>query len=136
MYLELGEVNGTEGRLRIVVTEATARGPEEPLPTLPSLKARLIASDENSPTYEITWPSFVGYAVRDESASVVDLPPIGTASFEEISDKAFSNFVGAGMIAYDFLDPIRAWRLVCLNHVINVAARCAPTIQRLNLQAT
>lgn len=128
IYLdEIGEP--ADNLLRLVLLEA--RASTEPV-ELPG--TRIIASPiEHGPgcrVFELTWPSYVAYAVTNESFAAVppEAPPvIDTLSCQ--SESAFLKHVARTTIASDdYPGPLKHWRLIALNHVVDVVGVDAPEV--------
>ena len=139
VYLRaLGEPK--DNSLRLVVQEAVAAPaarPEitKPMPaTLRKLlsDARPIVSDASCYSYELSWPSYIAYAVRNESYATVDDKQTYEGKWlRRYSRSAFLEFVDKGTWADSKVPgPFVHFAVVTLNHVVDVASLEAPTVRR------
>ena len=80
--------------------------------------------------FEISWRSYIAYAVRNESYA-----QNGTDEFEgrlfRISSKShFLDYVTQATFATpNFPGPFRHWTLACLNHVVEVVSQVEPVMR-------
>lgn len=91
-----------------------------------------IVSDDGCFCYELTWKSYVAYAVRNESFATADKeePHEGRLLRRYASGK-LREFVAKSTFSESlFADRIGYWQIVTLNHVVDVAAVEAPQIRR------
>jgi hypothetical protein len=140
-YLYLTDIGEPEDNvLRLVVTEG--RVADEPsqadlaafrdLGRLAS-GARSIVVDEVSASYELTFGTYIAYAVMNESFTVANESEVYTGHlFRTYSKSAFLEYVAAATIASDdYGGPYVHYGLVCLNHIVEVASAAPPRIVRL-----
>jgi hypothetical protein len=135
LYLrEIGEPK--ENSLRIVVEEAIA-GPLEKTseikqPPIPMQDARPIISDSSCFSYELVWPSYVSYSVRNESYATVDKEEKFEGRFlRHYSKSKFLDYVSKSTFANNtYLGPLAHWEIVTLNHIIDIVSTHAPQIRR------
>lgn len=138
-YLYLTELAEPEDNvLRLVVTEGRV-GEQltlgKPMDAVDEFIAgsRPIVADDRSAAYEITFESYVAYAVVNESYTIAD----DTERFDgkllrTYSESKFLSYVALATIASeDYGGPYRHYGIVCLNHIVEVASRMAPTVVRL-----
>lgn len=139
LYLnEIGEPNDNE--LRIVLGEAVsgqaysqAKIAEEQLPELRQIleNARPIIHGKGCRIFELIWPSYIAYSVRNESFTTVDEEEVGDGRlFVEYAASKYLDFVNAATFAdASYPGPFKHWGLNCLNHIIDVVSIDAPIIQ-------
>jgi hypothetical protein len=136
-YLFLREL--TEPRdnsLRLVVQEAVVNpiGIVRPHPELPELNEILrgaspIESTEDCRTFELTWERYVAYLVTEECVG-----SCGRDEDEIYSGKLFRVYTESHFLEHlardtgGHTDPILHFKLICLNHLIDVAAYAAPEV--------
>ncbi|HOY54949.1 MAG TPA: hypothetical protein PK879_12205 [Opitutaceae bacterium] len=138
LYLrEIGEPGNNT--LRLVIEEAVA-GPEttsapNEMPT--ELReilhaSRPIISDASCFSYEITWRSYISYAVRNESFVTVDKEEKYEGRFlRHYSTSKFLDFVAKGTLADSkYPGPFAHWEIITLDHVIDVVSVDAPHVCR------
>jgi hypothetical protein len=94
-----------ENTLRLVVEEAKADGPPEDLEVLPGKVIRgtvAIESDPSCQVFEVVWPSYVAYGVRNESfTSWDDAEAFEGRHFRVYSKSHFRDYVARGTFASD-----------------------------------
>jgi len=134
-YLYLREIGEpVDNSLRLLIEEAKADGPPEDCELLPGKVIsglRSIESDETCRMFEILWPSYVAYSVRNESFTQIDNDEIWTGRlFCEFSKSHFLDYVvRATFASADYPGPLRHWGINCLNHVVDVVSSVEPQIQ-------
>lgn len=141
-YLYLHEiVEPEENGLRLIVREAQIGEP----PTQAVLDAesnpeirRMLSESrgiEHRPgckVFEIYWPNYVGYSVRDESYA---LPEPDTSEgtgrlFVEYTRSLYLEYLSRATFAdSDYPGPFKHWALYCQNHCVDVASTKEPTIE-------
>jgi hypothetical protein len=130
---ELGEPE--ENTLRIVVEEAKADGPPEDLEICGKVIQGLgsIESDETCRQWELVWPTYVAYSVKNESyTSWDDSERWEGNSFRLYSKSHFLDYVAKDTFARDgYPGPLKHWRLVCLWHIVDVVGNVEPELERL-----
>lgn len=84
-----------------------------------------------SRTFELYWPQYISYAVRNESYCLLDKEEEWEgSSFRIYSRSKFLDFVARSTFASaDYPGPYRHYRVLCANHLIDVAAQAAPTVR-------
>jgi hypothetical protein len=130
----------SENQLAIRVLEATGDGPvptalidAEPFTPLRDIlsQARTIEHRSGCRIFEITWPSYLGYSVLNESFALPE-PETSTRTgrlFVEYTSSAYLNYLKrASWASSDYPGPCRHWAALCLNHIIDVASVDEPTI--------
>jgi hypothetical protein len=132
-YFFLSEIGEPEDNtLRLVVIEASAQGIEVKVPGT-GLTGQPILPEPTAKPLELTWTSYIAYAVRNESYATPEegqQPP--TDMLSERQGTAFLTFVAQATFAtVDFPGPFRHWELVCLNHVVDVVSTEAPVVRQL-----
>jgi len=129
--------NLTEPRdnsLRIVVQEAVDN---PPLPKLRELATNVvhvspIESTESCRTFEMTWRHYVAYLVTEECVG-----SCGSDEDEIYSGKLFRVYTKSHFLEHLARDtglhtkPILHYKLICLNHLIDVAAYAAPEFKQV-----
>ena len=130
---EIGEPD--ENELRVVVEEAKADGPPEDRKILGHVihGTRAIESDESSRLFELVWPSYVAYCVRNESYTSWDDSEAWEGTLFRLYSKShFRDYIAAGTCASDdYPGPLQHWSLVCLRHIIDVVGSVEPKVRRL-----
>jgi hypothetical protein len=124
-----------ENTLRVVIEEAKADGPPEDIEILGKIisGSRPIESDESCRLFELIWPSYVAYTVRNESYTSWDESEEWEGNlFRLYSKSEFRDYVSRGTFATDdYPGPLQHWSLVCLRHVVDVIACVEPEMRRL-----
>ncbi|MBD8530577.1 MULTISPECIES: hypothetical protein [unclassified Massilia] len=141
LYLEeIGEPSDNELRLKIV--EAKSDGApgsvderNEALHEILSTASR-IESGSGCQIFELYWPSYVAYSVRNESFCLVD-------AYEEFDGRLFVRYARSRYLDFlvkaTFADasypgPFVHYGIFCLNHIIDVVSLDAPVV-RVSLQS-
>lgn len=119
--------------LRLLVAEGRVSETEETWDvagvSFPGIRSIDITSQ--SRRFELYWPRYISYAVRDESYCSWDKDEswIGS-SFRIYSTSKFLDFVGNGTFATaEYPGPFKHYEIVCLDHIIDVASEDPPTIR-------
>lgn len=137
-YLYLNELTEpSDNELRIVFAEAVSGELVDPQtmaddPVLQKMLsgARAIVQTPQSKVFELYWPTYVAYSVRNESF-------VSSDKYEEFegrllvkySKSRYLDFVAAATLASnDHPGPLQHWWLCCLNHIVDVVAVDAPSI--------
>src|SRR5665213_378142 len=126
IYLrEIGEP--VDNTLRIVIEEAKADGPPKDCEVVPGKVVsglRDIKTDENCQAFEIVWPSYVAYSVRNESFCMIDKLEVSDGRLFCLYSKShFLDFVARATFAStDYPGPLRHWGINCLNHILDVVS--------------
>jgi hypothetical protein len=125
-----------DNALTIVVDEAAA-GPEGDIEILPGevlSGSRPILAMQGLRSFELTWTSYVAYAVRDESYCVQDTTESWVGRHLcRYAKSHFLKYVEDATIASDeYPGPLRHWGVICLNHVIDVVSTSDPVVRLLN----
>ena len=140
-YLYLASISEPDdGGLRLVVHEARAGGPvgAEALARehLPEVRALLASSSaiEHGPgckVFEIYWPSYIAYAVENESYA------LGQPADSEAEGRLFKLYKKSAYLDYlsqvsfaspEYPGPYKHWAVLCLDHIVNVASTDEPAI--------
>jgi hypothetical protein len=134
LYLrELGEPE--ENTLRVVVEEAKAEGPPEDIEILGKIirGTRPIESDDSCRLFELVWPCYVSYCVRNESYTSWDDTQVWEGRLFRVYSKShFRDYVAKATFASDeYPGPLRHWCLLCLNHLVDVVGCVEPELRRL-----
>jgi hypothetical protein len=135
-YLYLREVGEPEElSLRVVIEEARAVGPPEDIEIAGKVVSgtRPIESDSGCRLFELVWPSYVSYSVRNESFCVIDEAETWQGRlFCTYSQSHFLNYVKQATFASDeYPGPVRHWGVNCLNHIVDVVSVDEPMIRRI-----
>jgi hypothetical protein len=119
-----------------VVEEAKADGPPEDITIAGKIISgtRSIESGDSCRLFELLWPSYIAYGVRNESYTSWDeLEVFEGRMLREYSVSHFRNYVAKGTFASnDYPGPLRHWCLLCLNHLVDVIGCDEPEIRLLN----
>lgn len=122
--------------LRLVIEAAHAKGPAEPLdPSLPALgEGRTIVADETTPAWEVTFDTYVAYAVLNESFALPaqdDEAWEGAQFFHRYRKSRFLEHIRSVTFASDeWPGPMLHFEIVCLNHVVEIVTTHEPEITR------
>lgn len=139
LYLnEIGEPADNE--LRLVITEAMSGEPvdasvvaKEELPELREILAnsRPIVHGPGCRVFEIIWPCYIAYSVRNESFVSVNSSEVKTGRlFVEYSVSKYLDFVEAATFARaDFPGPFKHWGINCLNHIVDIVSTDLPKMK-------
>lgn len=139
-YLYLQEIGEpSDNVLRLVVAQAVLSGPisDESLavhpPELRQLlsDSREIAHEPGCKVFELVWPSYIGYSVRNESYALPEPESaVGEGKlFVEYSSSRYLDSVASSTVASEnYPGPYVHWALYCLNHTVDVASTEAPAI--------
>jgi len=130
----------SENQLSIRVLEATGGGPvpsavidaERLVPLKEILmKASSIEHRAGCRIFEITWPSYIGYSVRNESFAIAELENSTGFShfFCEYASSTYLNYLKqASWACNDHPGSYKHWAVNCLNHIIDIASVEEPQI--------
>lgn len=125
-----------ENSLRLVVEEASARGVPKPIKIgdIELGEGVPIRSTRESRFFEIIWHHYIAYSVRNESYTARD-------KYDEVdwgelvcgySKSRFLDYVSQATFASAVHPgPFQHIRVVCQNHVIDIASTEIPRIERL-----
>lgn len=139
-YLYLQQLSEpTVNSLRIIVKEAvvnrSASG-RPVFPRLPELTEILrdswpIESTEGCKTFELYWKSYAAYLVTEEMVGSIAPGGYGDQVFTGKLLRVYTKPHFLDHLARDTgpLDPVQHYKLVCLNHLIDVAAYAPPEIR-------
>jgi hypothetical protein len=136
-YLYLRQISEPrDNSLRLVVEEAVANHADVARSTLPELAGIMrdaypIESIEGCKTFELYWKRYASYLVTEEL--------VGSNAIGGYEDEAFSGTILRLYTKSHFLDhlardtggllePIQHYKLICLNHLIDVAGYAPPEI--------
>jgi hypothetical protein len=139
-YLGLQELSEpTVNSLRIIVKEAVVNRSASGRPVFPGLPqlteilrdAWPIESTEGCRTFELYWKSYAAYLVTNES---VGSTAAGGYEDEVFTGKLFRAYSESHFLAHlardtGPIDPLQHYKLICLNHLIDVAAYAPPEIR-------
>jgi hypothetical protein len=140
-YLYLRQLSEPkDNSLRLIVEEAVANrsGMAPGWATTPGLANILrdaypIESSDGCKTFELYWKRYVAYLVTEEMAASCgnyeDEVYIGTV-FRTYEKSHFLEHLARDTGGH--CDPVRHYKICCLNHIIDVAAYAAPDVRLLN----
>lgn len=129
-----------ENALRLVIEEAVAGAPadlraaataaslQEPEPILQG--ARLISHSEGCRVFEVVWPRYIAYSVRNESYVTNDKYDLFEGRLlVKYTRSRFLDYVELGTFATsEYPGPFAHWGIICCNHVIDVVSTDEPEI--------
>lgn len=140
-YLYLDQLlEPAEGQLWVRILEATGGGPiphevldSEPFKPVGDVLGRATRIEHRSGCriFELTWRSYIGYSVLNESFA---LPEPGTSThvgrlFVEYTSSTYLDYLRrASWASADFPGPYRQWAALCLNHVVDIASVDEPAV--------
>lgn len=140
-YLYLDKMfEPAENQLTMRVLEATDGGPvrtaildAEPLEPVKAIldRAKTIEHCNGCRIFDITWRSYVGYSVLNESFALPEPKTsigIGRLFVEYQSSTYLEYLKRASWACADYPGPYRHWAALCLNHIVDVASVDEPTI--------
>jgi hypothetical protein len=128
------------GGLCLVIHEAIVGGPQdattmadEPLPELRAMLAQsnAIIHGQGCKVFEIAWPSYIAYAVENESFALPEPnESIGTGRlFVEYTKSVYLEYLEKATFAsVEYPGPFKHWAVLCLDHIVNVASTEDPSI--------
>jgi hypothetical protein len=95
--------------------------------------SRPIESDESCQLFELIWPNYVAYCVRNESYTQWDPTEVWEGQqFRIYSKSHFRDYVEKDTFASDkYPGALQHWSLICLNHIVDVIGSKQPQIRRL-----
>lgn len=125
-----------ENMLRLVIEEARADGAPQDIEILPGKVISdlvPIESDASCQLFELVWPSYVAYCVRNESfTSWDDSEVFKGRHFRLYSKSHFRDYVARGTFASDdYPGPLKHWCVVCERHLVDVVGCAEPALRRL-----
>lgn len=133
-YLHLADIGEPEVNvLRIVVDEAKASNDTDvEIPDTPFL-GKPIVSDETCRRYEIIFPSYVAYAVLNESFAKVDDYEQHTGRYFRLYSKShFLDFLSVATFASDdYPGKSIHYEIACLDHIVDVISSDEPDIREM-----
>jgi hypothetical protein len=95
-------------------------------------QATAIEHREGCRIFELTWPTYIGYSVLNESFA---LPEPETSThvgrlFVEYTSSTYLDYLKrASWACADFPGPYRHWAALCLNHIVDVASVDDPAVE-------
>jgi hypothetical protein len=141
-YLYLHSLNeSSEGSLRIVVHEAKVGESPEPealaRETSPEVRkllseSRGIVHDKSCRVFELTWSSYIGYSVENESYAVVEpKSSIGEGRLVIVyTTSVYLDYLSKATFASaEYPAPFKHWAICCLDQIVNVASTQEPAIE-------
>jgi len=132
-----------ENELRVVIEEARSGAPVDAraaavaasLPELESILqgASLISHSEGCRVFEVSWPSYIAYSVRNESYVANDkYEQCEGRLIVKYSKSRFLDYVGLGTFATaEYPGPFTHWGVICGNHIIDVVSTEEPEVREL-----
>jgi hypothetical protein len=142
-YLYLRELSEpTDNSLRVIVDEAVDNrsAPSPTHPDLPELAEVLkdswpIESTESCKSFELSWKHYIAYLVTEECVG-----SCGTHEDEAYTGKLLRVYTKSHFLDHlardtgGHFEPIRHFKLLCLNHFIDVASVATPEIRVIERQ--
>lgn len=140
-YLYLREISEPrDNSLRLVIEEAVInpngkpRDIVEELPELQSLRegASPIESIAGSRCFELVWDRYAAYLVTEELAGTG-----GNSEEEAYTGKLFRTYTKSNFLDHlardigETIEPIQHYKLICLNHLIDIASANPPKISQI-----
>lgn len=134
-----------ENSVRIVVEEAMAGAPASGAPSPwaagePAIEAmfknaRLIDHFPDCRVFEIRWPSYVAYSVRNECFVARDAYEVFEGrNFVRYTKSRFLDYVSLGTFARDdHPGPLARWGVLCSEHIIDVVSTEPPLLSEVPL---
>jgi len=94
---------------------------------------RQVSVGKSGPEYEITFASYIAYAIRNESYVLQDKEEAWVGkSFRVYSKSRFLDFVRSATLASpEYPGAFAHYSLVCQDHVVDIASVSQPKIERL-----
>lgn len=139
-YLDLNELGEpAENALRIVISEAVAGRavtsqdiayqPSDIQALLVNTGATAIEHQPGCRTFELIWPSYVGYSVRNEGFALPE-PESGDGTlFVTYRRSRYLDFISTSTFANsDYPGELRHWAIYCLDHCVDVVSTCEPEV--------
>ena len=132
-----------ENTLRVVVEEARSGAPTDSkaaaaaasLPALDSILqgARVISHSEECRVFEVYWPSYIAYSVRNESYVANDKYEKSEGRLlVKYTKSRFLKYVEVGTFATcEYPGPFAHWGVICSNHIIDVVSTKEPEVRVL-----
>lgn len=132
-YLYLSEISEPRDNcLRLLIEEATALTGEVDTEIAGPAITRIcpIESTESSRLFEMIWDDYIAYSVQNESYASTDEGEVFTGKRIRVYSKSnFLAFVKQSTFATDeYPGPYQHVQVVCLNHIVDVAATKPPKI--------
>lgn len=130
-----------ENQLSVRILEATCGGQipdalldSEPFKPVKDVLAQATAIEHRAGCriFELTWPSYVGYSVLNESFALLE-PETSTHVghlFVEYTSSSYLDYLRrASWAGADFPGPYRHWAALCLNHIVDIASVDEPAVE-------
>ncbi|HVK53935.1 MAG TPA: hypothetical protein VM532_02795 [Burkholderiales bacterium] len=141
-YLYLHSIaESDEGGIRLIVHEATSSGPvdhgilaAETQPEVRKLLAQCsaIVHGPGCKVFTITWATYIGYSVENESYALPEPPTsvsVGRLFIEYTKSVYLEYLAKRSFASAEYPGPFKHWAVHCLDHIINVASTEQPTIE-------
>jgi hypothetical protein len=130
---ELGEP--APHSLRLVIEEEKAVGLPQDIEVLPGkvlTGLRVIESDGTCRAFELVWPTYVAYSVRNESYCIRDdAEHCEGRLFCLYSKSHFLDYVARATVGL-YSGTLRHWGIICGDHVVDVVSTDEPQCRRMN----
>lgn len=128
LYLD-GLSEPEENALKVVVLEAGTGIVAAPGVDVLLTNISPIEHTQGCRVFEITWPSYIAYSVRNESYAQNGDDEFDGRLFRLCSKSHFLDYLASATFATsDYPGPFRHWSIACLNHVIDVVSQVEPTL--------
>lgn len=131
----IGEPEGCS--LRLVIEEAKADGPPEDIEISPGRVITGTVPIESDPTcreFELVWPSYVSYSVRNESFCTLDEEEMWEGRLlRRYAKSHFLDHVAKSTFAGDdYPGPLHHWGVNGLNHIVDVVSVDEPLVREIS----
>jgi hypothetical protein len=95
---------------------------------------REIESDATCHVFELMWPTYVAYSVRNESfVSNDEAEKWEGKLFGLYSKSHFLDYAKKGTFAgEEYPGPLKHWGIKCLNHIIDIISHVEPKVKLLS----
>lgn len=140
-YLYLNAIGEpTDNALRIVLAEAVSgrtlkeedlsEHPPEIRSLLASAGSAAIESGPGCRIFELVWPSYIGYSVRNESFSLPETDEGVGQLFVQYEKSKYLDFIASATFAdSEHPGPFRHWAIYCLNHSLDIVSMDDPIVE-------
>ncbi len=135
-YIGLRELGEPEvNSLRLVIEEAKVIGSPRDIEVLPGkvlTGLRVIESDSTCRAFELVWPSYVAYSVRNESFCIWDDDEHREGRLFCLYSKShFLDYVARATVDL-YSGTLRHWGVICGDHVVDVVSTDEPQIRPID----
>lgn len=130
-FLYLAGISEPEDNiLRLLISEAKAQEMRAEAESGPASRIEPIVSDETCRAFEVVWPSYVAYSVRNESYCVADPYERFTRTRFVLYERSrYLDFISVAAVDLSHIvGTYRHWGIFCLNHIVDVVSTQDPAI--------